>query len=226
MDPSIVKAVRQNLLSLGYRDLSDSLVEEFAQRLQEDEGFTLSPQKPSPAEAEPRKRSAAPRKPAELISGSDSEPEDVPNAQSRAPAPGEKPLKVTFDTNDDEISEWSKRLKILHAKGQSLDTQIKECRSAIMDDPGDAVQDVSLYSGTSERKLHPYPAVQRSVAGGGGFIRPPPVRSSKRATGPSKGKRLLYEQRFPDYVPPPERRRDELRWKIRQQLAYSDPKYQ
>jgi hypothetical protein len=119
-----------------------------------------------------------------------------------------------------------KRLKTLQTKGRDLDAQIQECRSAIMDPPPNAqAEDVSLYYGTSERKLHPYPAVQKSVAGGGGFIRPPPIRASKRVGGSNKGKRLLYEQRFPDYVPPPERRRDELRWKIRQQLAYSDPKY-
>jgi hypothetical protein len=98
-----------------------------------------------------------------------------------------------------------------------------------MDPPTDkhGYQDVSLYYGTSERQLHPYPAVRKTVAGKGGFIRPPPIRASRKTGGQDakKGKRLLYEERFPDYVPPPEKRRDDLRWKIRQQLAYSDPKY-
>jgi hypothetical protein len=131
------------------------------------------------------------------------------------------------EREEDEINQWSKRLKSLQEKGRHLDAQIQECRSAIMDAPTDdaVAHDVSLYYGTSERKLHPYPAVRRSVAGGGGFIRPPPIRSSKRIGGANRGKRLLYEQRFPEYGPPPERRRDALRWKIRQQLEYSDPRY-
>ena len=122
---------------------------------------------------------------------------------------------------DEEISNWAKKLKSIQSKAQSLDTQISECRKAIIDDEVDDEKDIPLYYGTSEGKLDPYPTVKKKMSGG--FIRPPPVRSSRKA-GP-KGRKLLYEERNPDYVPPPERRRDALRWQIRQKLIYSDPKY-
>lgn len=123
--------------------------------------------------------------------------------------------------DDEEISNWSKRLKSIQSKAQNLDNQISECRKAIVDDQVDDEKDVPLYFGTSERKLDPYPTVKKKMSGG--FIRPPPVRSSRK-TGP-KGRKLLYEERNPEYIPPPERRRDGLRWQIRQKLIYSDPKY-
>jgi hypothetical protein len=42
MDSEFLQTVRDNLISLGYENLSDSLVEEFARRLQDDEGVALS----------------------------------------------------------------------------------------------------------------------------------------------------------------------------------------
>lgn len=123
--------------------------------------------------------------------------------------------------DDEEITNWSRRLKSIQSKAQNLDTQISECRKAIVDDQIDDEKDIPLYYGTSERKLDPYPTVKKKMSGG--FIRPPPVRSSRKA-GP-KGRKLLYEERNPEYIPPPERRRDALRWQIRQKLIYSDPKY-
>ncbi|OHT01328.1 hypothetical protein TRFO_07550 [Tritrichomonas foetus] len=131
------------------------------------------------------------------------------------------PANINKDEEDEEIINWSKKIKSIQNKGQNLDDQMQQCRSAIIDPPTD-VADVPIYFGTSERKLDPYPTVKKKMTGG--FIRPPPVRSSRKAGGP-KGRRLLYEERVPDYVPPPERRRDALRWQIRQKLIYSDPKY-
>ena len=131
------------------------------------------------------------------------------------------PAQVDRDEEDDEILNWSRRLKAIQAKAQTLDTQIQECRSAIIDPPTEEAN-VPLHFGNSDRKQDPYPTVKRKMTGG--FIRPPPVRQSRKAGGP-KGRRLLYEERVPEYIPPPERRRDALRWQIRQKLIYSDPKY-
>jgi hypothetical protein len=87
--------------------------------------------------------------------------------------------------------------------------------------------DVGLHAGGSGRKADPYAAQKRESAAGDGFIRAPPIRASRKPAGPKResGRRLLYEERFPDYVPGPEKRRDELRWQLRKKLAYSDPKY-
>ncbi|EAY16023.1 hypothetical protein TVAG_277890 [Trichomonas vaginalis G3] len=132
------------------------------------------------------------------------------------------------DDDDEETAQWAKRIQDLRNKADQLDQNLQECRDIIMEDPpeDDGVEvDVPMYFGTSERKLDPYPAVKKELVGG--FIRPPPVKPNKKK-GPvaaKKGRRLLYEERFPDYVPPPERRRDSLRWSIRQKLAYSDPAY-
>ena len=93
-------------------------------------------------------------------------------------------------------------MKDLNRKAKNLDHQIEECRSAIMEWPMEYV-DVPLYCGTSERKLDPYPSVPNR---NGGFIRQPPIRSSRRSNS-KKRRKLLYSERFPDYVPPPERRR-------------------
>jgi hypothetical protein len=204
MDPEFLQAVRANLLSLGYKDLSDTLVEEFAQRLQQDEGLAPSP--------------AAHR---ESVCGPE-ESEDEP--EFRPTTVASPPHKSGGRAACDEIGEWSKRLRSVENKAHNLDSQIQECKAAILENQ---YTDVPLYYGSAERGLDPYPAVHRKISGGGGFIRPPSVRASRRPTGKNahNGKRLLYEQRFPDYVPPPERRRDALRWKIRQQIEYSDPRY-
>jgi hypothetical protein len=130
------------------------------------------------------------------------------------------------DEDDEEIAGWKRRLRSIQKKAHDLDVQIQGCRQAVLKADNE-VKDVPLYFGTSERKRDPYPAVKSKVSGSGGFIRPPPIRASRRPAGPLKGKgrRLLYEERFPDYVPGPEQRRDKERWLIRQKLAYSDPKY-
>jgi hypothetical protein len=208
MDQEFLQAVRENLLSLGYEKLSDALVEEFAQRLQQDEGFALSPTEHN-----------------EFVCGAEEEPEFRPKT---IPSPARKSGGRVDDLGD-EITQWSKKLKSIENKAQNLDSQIRQCKSAIIDSAAGETQytDVSLYYGNAECGLDPYPAVKRKISGGGGFIRPPPVRTSRRQVGKNAhtGKRLLYEQRFPDYVPPPERRRDALRWRIRQQIEYSDPRY-
>jgi hypothetical protein len=224
MDPEFLRVVRDNLHSLGYQNLSDSLVEEFATRLQ-DEGTHIT--WPSP-------RSHQRERPEEQVpksSGPDSagEPERVESPRTAPKGLRKSPRKAAAEDDKDEVGEWSRRLKTIQAKTRGLDSQIQECRSAIIGPSADepSYKDVPLYYGTSERGLDPYPAVSRRVSGGGGFIRPPPARAGRKPAGQRlrKGRRLLYEERFPDYVPPPERRRDELRWRIRQQLEYSDPRY-
>jgi hypothetical protein len=223
MDPEFLQAVHENLLSLGYKNLSDTLVKEFAQRLQQDEGLALSPAVGTRKTAQ---RSEQPKvSHDESVCGaeeSEDEPEFRPTKIASPPRKSESKI-------EDEISQWTRKLRSIENKAQNLDSQILECKSAIIDPAAgeDQCTDVSLYYGSAERGLDPYPAVHRKVSGGGGFIRPPSVRASRRPVGKNahKGKRLLYEQRFPDYVPPPERRRDSLRWKIRQQIEYSDPRY-
>jgi hypothetical protein len=230
MDPEVVKAVKEQLLSLGYQDVSDALAEEFAKRLQEDEDFTLSIHvRPSPPKRPVQLKRQPPPQPDSSDSGSENEPLAAQSPPGKiASKPRCRPANGG-ENESDEVSQWANRLRAIQAKGKKLDSQMRECQSALTDSPRDdhPYQDVSLYYGTSERQLHPYPVVPKSVAGAGGFIRPPPIRASRKAAGGDsrRGKRLLYEERFPDYVPPPERRRDDLRWKIRQQLAYSDPKY-
>ncbi|EAY16686.1 hypothetical protein TVAG_066910 [Trichomonas vaginalis G3] len=192
-----------------------------------------------PARREPIKKSnKSPPKPsikAAAFEDDDDEPAPIRNASSNAspkreshkrasPVRSSKPKQI----DDDETEKWTKRIQELRNKADQLDQSLQECRDIIMADPPEddgAEVDVPMYFGTSERKLDPYPAVKKELVGG--FIRPPPIKPSKRKGPPvpKKGRRLLYEERFPDYVPPPERRRDNLRWSIRQKLAYSDPAY-
>lgn len=132
------------------------------------------------------------------------------------------------EDDDDEIAEWSHRIDSIKSRAEEFDQNMQQCRTVIMESNNQKANvDVPMYFGTSERKLDPYPAVKKENTGG--FIRPPPVKPSKKALGlkkKTKGRRLLYEERFPDYIPPPERRRDSLRWSIRQKLIYSHPDYQ
>jgi hypothetical protein len=140
-----------------------------------------------------------------------------------------KPVVLPRRAPADELGQWLRRLKAVQAKVNGLESQILECRTAIIDPSADETSDkeVLLHSGTLQRRVDPYPAVGRRVSGGGGFIWPPCGRASRKPAGQrtKKRRRLLYEERFPDYVPPPERRRDQLRWRMRQQLEYSDPRY-
>jgi hypothetical protein len=218
MDPEFLQIVRDNLRTLGYRNISDSLVEEFARRLQ-DEGTHIT----SPSRKPPKPKRPKPSIPTSPVPDSAAKPEPV------AAPPRKSPKRSPHRSAADELSQWSRRLKAVEAKARGLDSQILECRSAIINPSADEPlgKAIPLYCSTSRRGVDPYPAISRRVSGGGGFIRPPPVRASRKLVGqqPKKGQRLLYEERFPDYVPPPERRRDQLRWRIRQQLEYSDPKY-
>jgi hypothetical protein len=235
MDPEFLQAVRDNLLGLGYKNLSDALDEEFARRLQQDEGLALSPAavpRKAPKPAPRAKPAEQPKKKSEASVSDAEESEEEPEFRPTtiASPPRKSGGKAALDENaEDEISQWSNRLRSIENKAHNLNSQIQECKSAIIDPAADENQytDVPLYYGSAERGLDPYPALNRKISGGGGFIRPLPVRASRRPAGknPEKGKRLLYEQRFPDYVPGPEQRRDALRWRIRQQIEYSDPRY-
>ena len=239
--------VRQQLLKLGHAPelLTDDLIDEFIVKLQEDEDLPPSPAKPSKAspkkspKASPKKspspKAKVPKVPNRRVdlSSDDDYSDDVEEREksqskvTRSPH-RESPKRRAREDDDEEISGWLKRIKQIDNRARKLDEKIQECRSAIIDPPTDDIaDDVPLYYGKAERKPDPYPTVKKSFAGGGGFIRPPPIRASRRPAGPNKakGRRLLYEERFPDYVPGPEKRRDALRWKLRQKLAYSDPKY-
>ena len=241
--------VRQQLLKLGHSPelLTDDLIDEFIEKIQEDEDLPPSPAKPkaspkkSPKMSPPKKSPSPKPKPVSTklssrrvepstdddYSDDVEEPERSQSKVTRSPH-RESPKRRARDDDDEEINGWLKRLKQIDNRARKLDEKIQECRSAIIDPPTDDItSDVPLYYGKAERKRDPYPTVKKSFAGGGGFIRPPPIRASRRPAGPgkAKGRRLLYEERFPDYVPGPEQRRDALRWKLRQKLAYSDPKY-
>jgi hypothetical protein len=232
MDPQLLATVRAQLAKSGYTDIPDDLLEEFTRRLQEDDEFDFTPANPPPRTSPPKpaKKQKPPKKAPPPPDDSSSSAEDEPPPRAE-PSPRKAPVKHApsrHADSDDEIHGWAQRLQAIQAKARTLDSHIQECRSVIMDPPaGGRDTDVGLYFGTSERKLDPYPTVKRQYAGGGGFIRPPPVNASRKQPGSKKpsGKRLLYEERFPDYVPGPEKRRDDLRWEIRKKLAYSDPKY-
>lgn len=237
------ECVKQHLLRLGYGPemLGDEMIDEFIQKLNEDDDMPASPSKPSPAQAKrgspqakkalsPPRQTASPTKPSQRMRADPEDDEDDEDYdQPEKPPPRRSPVKSARRQHydDDELEGWSKRIGRIQQRGKDIDGLIQECRSTVMNPVEDETVDVPLYWGTSERKLDPYPAVKKKVTGGGGFIRPPPVRASRRPTGSNKakGRRLLYEERFPPYVPGPEKRRDALRWQIRQKLEYSDPKY-
>ncbi|KAH0790859.1 hypothetical protein GPJ56_005280 [Histomonas meleagridis] len=222
--------VREQLTKLGYKDLTDELIDEFLERLQEDDDLDYSYSKQNTTstskESTPNKQQNKTSPEKTRVSIDDNSVDDyesksqqnTSHSSSQSPRKQRSPKRNKDD--DDEITEWTKRIQRLNKKAKGLDLQIEECRSAIMDPPTEHV-DVPLYFGTSERKLDPYPSVPYRNAG---FIRPPPIRSSRKGIK-KKGRKLLYNEKFPDYVPPPERRRDALRWQIRQKLVYSDPKY-
>lgn len=248
MDYQNREKLRQQLAKCGFPSLDDDLLDEFIESLKDrGDGFSSSiSERSSP------KKSGSIQKSSNITNPSNNKKVSLPEANTdddeeieeeeevEAPPPKPRPIKTTSKTSspkrrspqkmtlaekydeDEEINNWSKRIRTIQSKAQDLDSQIIECRKAIVDDDVGDEKDVPLYFGTSERKLDPYPTVKKKMSGG--FIRPPPVRTSRKTTGP-KGRRLLYEERNPEYIPPPERRRDELRWQIRQKLIYSDPKY-
>ncbi|OHS94441.1 hypothetical protein TRFO_39345 [Tritrichomonas foetus] len=243
--------VKQQLIKCGYTDVTDEIVDEFLERLQEDDELPITPTSPKRASPKPvkksspvSKRESPPKQKPRFANVEDDDDEDVDDDEydevEESPAKYNQTKRISSqkaaspkrstrasgslnkkDEMDDEIRGWMKRVKVIENKGRELDNQMQQCRTAIIDPPADEV-DVPMYFGTSERKLDPYPTVKKKAAGG--FIRPPPIRSSRKVVN-KKGRRLLYEERNPEYIPPPERRRDELRWQIRQKLIYSDPKY-
>jgi hypothetical protein len=233
MDPELLATVRVQLERSGYKDIPDSILEEFTRRLQQDDEFAFSSTAP-PVEDSPPKPVHKPR----VVLERPPSPPEPQSHEAKQPAAGENvPANTSIRhkrsptkqaNQDDELASWSKRIQGIQAKAKTLDSQIQECRSVIADSPVKPHEvDVGLYFGTAGRPLDPYPTVKKNHAGGGGFIRPPPIRASRKPAGPKKssGRRLLYEERFPDYVPGPEQRRDALRWEIRKKLAYSDPQY-
>lgn len=235
--PETLKAFVRSLQEEEDADPEDMEIEE--EEIHEYRPLQKPPMKKSllPAKRQPIKNVS--KSPPKKIDNDDQEDSDdneaIPPPKKASPKPASpkksSPKRIQpkskFD-DDDETAKWTKRMQELRNKADQLDQSLQECRDIIMQDPpeddGEAV-DVPMYFGTSERKLDPYPAVKKEYVGG--FIRPPPVKPNKRknAPVPKKGRRLLYEERFPDYIPPPERRRDDLRWSIRQKLTYSDPAY-
>lgn len=231
------KEVRAILAANGYKNVSDEMLRDFMSSLEknDDSADDDYDEEPQPAPKKITKRNSPPKftvkntrrkqpePEPEEYDESDPEPEPVPIKKTTRVSP----KRVEDDDSDDEIQKWSQRMQSVRSKADEIERNMQECRSVIMDPPEDEPDvDVPMYFGTSERKLDPYPTVKRKNAGG--FIRPPPVKPSKKPVGSNKkkGRRLLYEERFPDYVPPPERRRDALRWSIRQKLIYSHPDYQ
>ena len=252
MDNDNREFIRKNLIMNGIKDVDDDLLDEFIESLKANGDLLSTSNENVPPERstkrnnyptrlnQPQKGSRIPKPNTTKLIDEDEEEEEIDNEEEEEieemPPKRTQPKQIKSTVNaqrkntkksserleeDEEINNWSKRLKSIQSKALNLDTQIAECRKAIVDDQVEDEKDIPLYFGTSERKLDPYPTVKKKMSGG--FIRPPPVRSSRK-TGP-KGRRLLYEERNPEYVPPPERRRDELRWQIRQKLIYSDPKY-
>jgi len=144
-------------------------------------------------------------------------------------SPPRETSKKRFSQNkleDEELKQWQQKMSLFENKAVDLDKKLEECRSVILHPPKKCEDiDTPLYYGSSERKLDPYPAVKSHL--NGGFIRPPPIKSKRKKTvcGSNRGGRLLYEERFPDYVPPTELRRDQYRWEVRQKLIYSGPEY-
>jgi hypothetical protein len=52
------------------------------------------------------------------------------------------------------------------------------------------------------------------------------VKTSRKSFAAKKSsKKLLYEERFPDYILHPDIRRNAYRWYLRQKLIYSHPDY-
>ena len=238
--------IRRILEKSGYKDIPQDLLNDFMNALKEEEDESVNSVNVEEEEVEEYRplRRQVPRKtisPAKKIQKKES---SSPKRNLPPPEPIERvPVKKTkrvqvaeeFDDdnneNDDETEEFENRIKALKLKASELDQTLRECRDVVLspadDEDNQGALDVPMYYGTSERKLDPYPAVKKELAGG--FIRPPPVKPSKKPVGANKkkGKRLLYEERHPEssYVPPPERRRDSLRWSIRQKLVYSHPDY-
>ena len=246
--------IRKVLEKSGYKDIPPDLLNDFIRALKEeeedsnqsdvDEEEEIEEYRP-PKRSIPRKTASPPQKKPAKAAPKVAQKEISPQKKTTATASPQKaaPAKKapaaraarrndadSDSMNDEETDDFEQRIKALREKAASLDETLQQCRDVVLSPPDDGPDevDVPLYAGTSERKLDPYPTVKKQYVGG--FIRPPPVKPSKRPLGAAKkkGKRLLYEQRHPEssYIPPPERRRDALRWSIRQKLIYSHPDYQ
>lgn len=238
--------VKDQLEKLGYKDLDDDIIEEFLEKLQEDGDLPVIPtipkrfysekhykenitQKKSTFSTKTQKNTNLEKKSERKIKNNSKKEEiiikssrTVRTSHGTKTSHGMKTSQKKTDSNDREISELSQRLKLLKNKGKELDEDIKQCKLAITNSPNEIV-DVPIYFGpNANNQRDPYPVV--SIRKTGGFIRPPPIRGTRKHIHPN-GHKLTYEERFPYYIPVPERRQDELRWKIRQKLIYSDPKY-
>ena len=239
--------IRKVLEKSGYKDIPPELLNDFIKALKEEEEEETNEGIEDEDEEEeeiqefrplkrniPRKTASPPKKQTQKQSKPSSPVRKQPSPQKQT-TEKKSPVKQTRKRSEDleideETDSFEQRIKALKEKAASLDETLQQCRDVVLSPPEDGPDevDVPLYAGTSERKLDPYPTVKKQYVGG--FIRPPPVKPSKRPVGASKkkGRRLLYEERHPEssYVPPPERRRDALRWSIRQKLIYSHPDYQ
>jgi hypothetical protein len=230
MDPRLLETVRAQLEKSGYTDIPDSLLEEFTHRLQNDDEFSFTaappPSTSPPRKSKPSKEPTPP--PTSTTNTIVHPPEPTPDpSRTRTSVSSQNSLKK--NDYDPEISHWSERIHAIQKKAGNLDSEIRGCKSSVIHSPRGSRSggvDVKIYFGAAVKPSDPYPAVIREYASGG-FIRPPPVRASRRKWGSAQEpkKRLLYKERFPDYVPVTDNRRDELRWEIRKKVVYSDPKY-
>ena len=224
MDPEYIRA---QLAKCGYTDISDDLLHEFITRLEKEGDVTsikiISHRFPprrlkrsASAGSRSSKRNQQTKKKRSPSSPLRNPRRQSQSKSSKATSPAKEETETTttivsHNFNDPEISQWTAKLKILRSRGNSLSSRIQKLRSSLHS-TNDYV-DCPVSFGKTRNKYDPYPIVHRGITGG--FIRPPPIRSSRR-------RKLKIG---PEYIPPPERRRDDYRWKIRQKLIYSDPRY-
>lgn len=232
--------VKEQLEKLGYKNLDDEIIEEFLEKLQEDGDLPVIPTIPKRFYSKEvysknvsQKKSSHSTKTqtnTNIEKRSDQRLKKI-NKNEEFAVKSSKTVrnhhKASYypkknGSKGNEISEWSNKLQSIKNKGRELDENIKKCKLAITYSPDEPI-DVPIYFGpTADYKRDPYPVVWKKKSGG--FIRPPPIRGTRKHIHPN-GHKLTYKERFPDYVPAPERRRDEHRWKLRQKFIYSDPKY-
>ena len=217
----------------GFKNVSPSLVKEFIQTLPSDDSsddiyITSIKKSPTKTIPPPQKIESPIKKDKNKQINFEKEDSDSPIEKEISKPIFKKKKKINLNEDiDEELKQWNQKMTLLQNKADSLDQNLQQCKSAILNPPTTQPDvDIPLYFGTSEIKLDPYPVVKGEYDGG--YIRPPPSKNLKKKTIKQnpKGRKLLYEEKFPDYVPPPDRRRDALRWSIRKKLIYSHPDYQ
>lgn len=228
--------VKEQLTKLGYKNLTDELIDEFLEKMQEDDELPIIPTIPRRFHEEiDQQINSTERKNSHNViyiekssqqntvsKRNQTNVKSTNSIQSARKNHKSKAISKKDVSKDDEILEWSSKLKSIKKKGKKLDDHIQRYRSTTIK-LSDEIIDIPIYFGPdAERIRDPYPFIKKRKSGG--FIRPPPIRGTRKYIHPN-GHKLTYEERFPYYIPVPERRRDELRWRIRQKLVYSDPKY-